>query len=169
MSDTKLARAIFEKWNANLKDKDRSWKGVPSNFEEIFDELSTAGVPFDAAYELLPSTIAAHMPSAAVARNTYKAYKGKQAKTEKEFIEDWKKYISDCGHQAFYVFYKANPNSESTTSEEKKYGNMSAKEYRLQRSHADSFPVLDTAALEKRLEAGMGNLEDFLKALNDGN
>lgn len=168
MSDAKLGRVIFERWNANLKDKDRSWKGVPSNFEELFYELSNSGVPFDASYELVREAIAAHLPSTAIARNTYRAYKGKQLKTEKEFIEDWKKYISDCAHQAFFVFYKADSDSEASP-EEKKYGNMSVKEYKLQRSYADSFPVLDTAALEKRLEGGIGNLEDFLKALDNGN
>ena len=49
---------------------------------------------------------------------------------------------------------------------------MSAKEYKLQRSHAEQFPRLDTEELERRQQAGTYNpLEELpllLDKVNDG-
>ena len=60
----------------------------------------------------------------------------------------WKKEIKESAVQSFYAFF----NSELPTEEEKKYGSMSAREYRAQRKYADSFPTITYEEIQKRMK-----------------
>ena len=153
------ATLIFERWRASLRDRDRSVGAVSGNFDDLFDQLSSAGVSFEDAHKLLPQAIKAHQPAPAVARAIWKNAKNnpKNAEfTEKEFIDNWNKDIADRATNSFFAFFQV-PEENDDDGEPKIYGQMSAKEYKLQRRHADSYPILDTEELERRLQAGAYN------------
>lgn len=156
MSNSK-AKRILEKWIADLKDKDRSRPAVSGNFDELFHTLFESDVNFETARELLDDAVKAHLPASGLARKIYKDIKRGKAtdKTEKEFVDEWCKHIKDCGYQSFYSLYS----EDEVAPEEKKYGNMSAREYRAQRKYATSFPKVDLVALRKRAK----DIEEALK------
>jgi|SRR5581483_176642 len=170
MSDETLANHILKKWEGELRSKDRGWDSVRPNFEELFFDLYKNNVPFEIAHGMLNQAIAAHFPNHFSANKTWNRVKKSEqysGTTFKEFLDDWKKGIHDQGMEAFYSIYAPPADkTEETTKEETKYGNMSQKEYRLQRRYAESFPILDTTELEKRLAQGMDNYEDFFKDLD---
>lgn len=161
---------ILEEWVANLKNKDRSAPYVESNFEEFFQALKRANATFDEAHDLLPRAIKAHQPSPFLIKRVYKSMKadGRADGTEKEFEEIWTKDIADKGSSALYgVFPRPkNIDEEDEDPEPKVFGSMSAKEYKLQRKHADSFPILDTEELERKMLTGTYNpVEDIANIL----
>lgn len=166
MESNKLAKHLFEKWAAELRNKDRKWDSVSANFEELFFDMFTNSVEFEHAHEIIKQAVGKHLPNHAQARNTYKFTKDKESITFNEFVANWKQGIEDKAIEAFYSIYKAEPENKEAVAEEKKYGNMSAKEYRLQRRYADSFPTLDTAELEKRMAQGVTDPEEFFKGLD---
>ena len=145
---------IYEKWKASLRDKDRSKDAVSINFGELFDAFNTAGATFDEAHSYLAQAIKAHLPSPGLAKNTWKLVKNNPnnaGSSEKEFIDGWHKDIGDKATNSFYGIYSL-PEDKDEDPEPKVYGSMSAREYKLQRKHADSYPILDTEELEKRLQ-----------------
>lgn len=149
MKDDKRARLILDRWSSELSSKDRSRNSVMSNFEELFYDMWRANIPFDAAHSMLNEAVAKHFPSKSVAKFTFKRLKSHVDKDFREFLEDWKKSIHDKASQAFFSFYDVDGENQK---EEKKFGNMSAQEYGKQRKYADSFPVIDTDELQKKLD-----------------
>lgn len=151
MSKNKIASLLFEKWVSELKDKDRSRANVASNFDDLFNQLSNADIEFDDVHEMIDSIAKAHYPSDFIARKTYDATekkRGSERKTYQEFIDGWKKEIKESAVQSFYAFF----DSELPSEEEKKYGSMSAREYRAQRKYADSFPTITYEEIQKRMK-----------------
>lgn len=167
----KLAQHVFTKWAAELRGKDRSWNNVRPNFEELFFEMFNHEIPFEIAHQFLKHATAKHMPNMAMAKNTWARAKNNPqnaANTFQEWLAEWKKGIEDVGTEAFYSIY--SPPAEKTeevAAEEKQYGSMSKKEYRLQRRYAESFPILNTDELVRRLENGIDNYEDFFAGIAD--
>jgi hypothetical protein len=154
MPATKLD-LIYERWKASLRDKDRSKDFVSSNFDELFDALNSAGASFDEAHAYLAPAIKVHLPTAALAKAIWRVAKnnpGNLGMSEKEFTESWHKDIGDKATNSFYGVYPLVEDKDEDP-EPKVYGSMSAKEYKLQRKHADSYPVLDTEELERRLQS----------------
>lgn len=164
MSDNKLAKLIFERWAADLKDKDKTFKNVSSNFDELFYELWKGSVPFEAAHDIVREAVAEHLPSQSVAKWTYKNARNNMGKTFQEYLDDWKKDIKSAAHQSFFSFYKLEDESEQKVLE---HGNMSEKEYIAQRRYADAFPEVDIIAIKKQRDEMMklGNMtyEEFEK------
>lgn len=154
MSDSKRARLILERWVAELPKKDRSKGSLASNFEELFEDLSDASIPFDDAHDIMKEAIKHHYPSKSVAKFTFKNVKRDPNQSFDEWLDGWKKLIDNEATQAFYAFYKVD--GENKEKKEKKYGNMSVQEYSKQRKLADSFPTIDTdelqASIDKMLE-----------------
>lgn len=161
MTDDKRARLILERWVADLPNKDRSRANLSNNFEELFYDLYKANIPFDVAHGLLKEAIGHHFPSQSTAKWTYRNVRRDPNQTFAEFLDSWKKIIADSATQAFYSFYQVEGENKE---EEKKYGNMSAQEYMKQRRYADSFPTLDTDALQKKIDEIMKDEGDI-----DGN
>lgn len=167
---------LFDEWKASLKERDRSAAAVSDNFEALFEELKKANATFDEAHALLPKAIKAHQPPSAVARNIYRTTAKTNPKTaaytEKEFIEQWNQDIHDKGTNAFFEFFPRAKVDPDDDGEPKVYGQMSAKEYRAQRKYADSFPRLNTEALERALihqtYNPMDDLENILGDKKDG-
>lgn len=137
------AELIFDKWKAELANKDRSRTAVEGNFDELFSNLHRSKIKFDDAYAILDIAIKAHLPSDSIAKNTYRRLKRTAhiAKSETEFVTEWKANISAKAKQVFYSLYDIE--GTDTSNEEVKYGSMSAQEYRKQRKYADSHPLLD--------------------------
>jgi hypothetical protein len=146
MTDKERALLILERWVSDLASKDRTWKNVSANFEELFSTLSENNISYDTAHDLAKDAISHHLPSDAMIRYTYKASKKRSYMSEKEFGEDWVKDITNKGYAAFHDFYKMEGEAP-----EKQYGNISAAEYNRLRERALSFPVLDLAALKKQM------------------
>ena len=170
MSDEKIASHIFTRWAAELRDKDRSWDNVRTNFEDLFFDLHKADVPFNEANEFLKPAIIKHFPSLSTAKRTWNKHRHSEQNegvSFQEWLDEWKRNIDDMGVQAFHSIYSLPSDaSEEVKKQENLYGSMSAKEYRLQRRYAESFPELDTDILEKRLAAGIDNYEEFFKDLD---
>jgi hypothetical protein len=155
--DNKRARLILERWAADLRDKDRSRFKVTENFEELFNEMWRASIPFEIVHDMVSDAIKEHLPSGFVAKKTYATLKHQlQGKNYNEFLEDWKESIKDKAFQAFYTFYPIDGEGEK---EEKKYGNMSAQEYTKQLKYASSFPTIDIEALKKQREKMMHDID----------
>ncbi len=150
MKDDKRARLILERWVSELPDKDRSKNSLANNFEELFYDMYKANISFEAAHELLKQAIAHHFPTHSVAKFTYKNARRDPSQTFAEFLDGWKKLITDEATQAFYSFYSVE--GENIKKEEKKYGNMSAQEYSKQRKYANAFPTIDTDALQEKID-----------------
>ena len=157
-SDKTKANHILKRWSADLQNKDRSKSALDENFGELFYECWRASISFKAVEEILPEAIKAHLPSKYIANLTYKKMKPQlKGQTFNEFMDNWKKYISDKATAAFYAQYPIDGVEEE---EEKKFGSMSVQEYSKQRKYANSFPVLDTEALKREREEIMKRMED---------
>lgn len=162
-----LLELIFQKWKAELRLKDKGRDFVEENFTELFEELKRANVPFAEAHEALGKAIKEHLPSPAIAKNTYKkskTFKNISGFTEEEFIKNWHEEISAKGTRAFFSIYPRPKEADEDDTEPKIYGGgkISAREYRMQRDHADKFetisikdipdPVTDFMTEEELLE-----------------
>jgi hypothetical protein len=160
---------IFDEWKANLKQKDRSNAAVTSNFDELFEELKRANASFEEAHAVLAKAIKAHLPPQGLAKKIYKFGKDNpkiSCYTEKEFLDQWNQDITDKGTASFFDIFPRPKVDPDDDGEPKIYGSMSAKEYRAQRRYADSFPRLNTEALEramiKQTYNPMDDLENIL-------
>ena len=169
MTNKNTAQHLFNKWAAELRMKDRHWNNVQNNFEELFFELYKHEIPFEEANELVKLAVAKHLPDLGTAKRTFERVKKSEhysGDTFQEWLNGWKKGIEDQGMQAFYAIYTP-PALAEKAQEEKKFGSMSQMEYRKQRRYSESFPTLNTEELEKRLEAGINNFEDFFADLDN--
>jgi len=162
---------IYEKWKASLREKDRSREFVSANFDELFDAFNSAGATFEEAHAYLQQAIKVHLPAPGLAKATWKMVKNNPVNsemTEKEFIDGWHKDIGDKATNSFYHVYPL-PEDKDDDKEPKVYGSMSAKEYKLQRRHAESYPILNTEELEKDLQCNAYNpTEDILGEDDNG-
>lgn len=159
--DVKKANLIFDKWKAALKEMDRTRANVDNNFDILFSNLKNSKVSFETAHEILPKATTAHQPTDFVIDFVYKKTKG-FGKTKQEYADEWKENISASAKRMFYSLYDI----EGEAKEEKKeYGSMSAKEYRLQRKHAEAFPLIDWEKIEIKpmSEDDIKELENLVK------
>jgi hypothetical protein len=146
---------IYERWKAALQDKPKKRENVGSNFDELFDAFNSAGATFEEAHSYLQQAIKVHLPPPGLAKAQWKVLKNTPAhsdKTEKEFTDLWHQDITNRATNSFFYIYPL-PEDKDTDNEPKVFGSMSAKEYKLQRRNADSYPILDTEELEKRLQS----------------
>lgn len=152
------AELLFLKWKTDLATMDRSSASVESNFFILFSQMCLRSIPIDNALKILPRAIKAHQPSDTVLKRTWFLLDPAKKKKRKydSFCEDWLQSIENKGNNAFFEAYptwmsEETPEQEDDTSAPKMYGNMSEREYKLQRKYAESFPILDTSELEKQL------------------
>lgn len=161
MSESKMSELILEKWISSLPSRDRSKNQMPTNFDELFNEMKRSDVTFEDAKELLPKAIKAHQPSTMARKNTWKKYKQYLEVTEAEFYSEWAESIKNCATEAFFSNFPLKVNDDEDKAP-KVYGSMSAKEYKLQRKYADGFPTLNTDELERQFQERMKvNFEDI--------
>lgn len=157
---------LFEQWKSSLVERDRRTPSVQGNFEELFDVLKSEGLVLESAYDYLPKAIKAHSPSTSLVKTMFKKLKGSpkfQYSNEHEFEEQWIKDIADRANVAFFnVFPVQTKKSNDAEEEPPMFGSMTAKEYKLQRSHADSFPRLNIEDIKRqRQESNYDPLTDM--------
>ena len=143
---------IFQQWVASLQTRDRTWNAISGNFEELFTSLKHEGLVLESAYEYLSKAIKAHEPNLGLVRNVCRKQKaaGRQQPSEKEFYESWCKNIADKANIIFFEVFPVEV-KEAEPEDPIVHGSMTLKEYRAQRLHAEQYPVLDTAELERRM------------------
>lgn len=125
---------------------------MSANFDELFEKLKVEGVPYDLAHALVQRASIAHRPNKFILNIAFKGVKASgSGQSLQEFETDWKTLIEDAATVSFHDFFKTELDDpdEEPLKERGNYGNMSEKEYRAQRKHADSYPTLDTTELEK--------------------
>jgi len=142
---SKKAELIFMKWEADLAEMDRSKPAVEGNFDLLFDQLFRAKLKIDDALVFLDKATKAHYPSNSVIKHTYKKVKQfGQSDSLEDFESSWKSHISKAAKRVFFSIYEID---DSNQVNDKKYGNMSASEYRKQHKYADSHPSIDWEAI----------------------
>lgn len=158
------ADLIFDRWKAELKEMDRSRAHVYGNFELLFVTLDDSKISFEVAHRILGKAIQAHMPSKSVVDNVYRRLKPMlNGKSKPEFEEEWRENISASAKRAFYDLYSIDGAAQQ---EDKKFGSMSASEYKKQRKYAESYPVLDWKSIsiepikQDDLEIDLADLEE---------
>jgi hypothetical protein len=158
------AELIFDRWKSELKEMDRSRANVYNNFELLFVTLDDSKISFEVAHQILSKAIIAHYPSKSVVDNVYRRLKPVlHGKNKQEFEEEWKENISASAKRAFYGLYNIDGAADQ---EDKKFGSMSASEYKKQRKYAESYPVLDWQSIsiepitEDDLDINLADLEE---------
>lgn len=141
------AELIFMKWKAELADMDRSKPAVEGNFELLFDQFFRSKIKMADALPYLDKAIKAHYPSDFVVKFTHKRMKAFSSESIHDFELNWKELISNTAKRVFFCFYEID--GAETTVDTKKYGGMSASEYRKQQRYADSHPSIDWEAIIK--------------------
>jgi len=138
-----IAGRVFRKWKSDLADKDRTWNQLSSNFDELFYTLHVSQVDIDIAEPLIKEAAAAHMPPLSQAKRTWSTINNKAGRTFEEFVEGWRDSINTKAEQAFFVYYSV----VKVKAEERKFGNMSPREYAMQRDHVSNFGEIDFVKL----------------------
>lgn len=177
---------LFEQWKATLASRDRRSASVQANFEELFEILKSEDVSLEEAYEFLPKAVKAHAPSPSLVKTMFKKLKGSPKFdyfNERDFQEHWIEEIEGKAKVAFFNVYpvptKKVPKKkvEPEDTEPPLFGNMTAKEYKLQREHADAFPRLTVEEIKRRRAAAeaaanynpMDEIESILGKDTSGN
>lgn len=170
VNQEKKANLIFDKWKAELKEMDRSRANVEGNFDSLFSLMKESKICFDVAHSILPKAIVAHHPNQSVIDNVYKRVKI-SGKPKQEFADEWKENISAGAKRIFYSLYDIEGVAKDDEEGEKKYGSMSASEYRKQRKHAETYPQLDWTKikLEPMTIEDLLEMENMGKDLEDDN
>ena len=131
----------------------------------MFVTLDDSKISFEVAHRILPKAIEAHYPNKSVINNVWKRLKPLLAgtKNKDEFVEEWRENIAAAAKRAFYGLYSIDG---ATKQEDKKFGSMSASEYKKQRKYAEAYPVLDWTSINIEpmkpddLEIDLNELED---------
>lgn len=165
---------LFEQWKASLVERDRRTPSIQGNFEELFDILKNEGIELEAAHDFLSKAVKAHSPSSLLVKNMYKKLKSGpkfQWGTEREFEEQWIKDIGDRANVAFFNVFPIQTKKTHVEEEEPPmFGSMTAKEYKLQRDHADAYPRLDIDEIKRqRQELNYDPLADMQNLLGKTN
>ena len=152
MSANKTPTLIFEQWAAKLKSKQKTRLTMGELSEELFESLKTNGTSFDEAHEMISKAHKALMPPTTLMKRIYQTSNYRGNSTEKEFMDDWLDDIKKSVTESFFSIYPVKTVADDEDDAPKVYGSMSAKEYKLQRTYADSFPTLNTDELERQLQ-----------------
>lgn len=146
-----IAHMIYEKWCADLRNKDKSIGNVYNNFYELFDDMKKANIDFDGAYPYLEQAVRHHNPSPVLAKNIYKTRPNAQKHaTEQDFLSNWKQLIKDTGTSAFYDLYPLKSSDDDVKDKldgEVSLNGMSREEYNAQREYVKQFPKIDFSKL----------------------
>lgn len=143
---------IFQQWVASLSGRDKTRNAIQGNFDDLFRALKAEGLSTETAYEYLSKAIKAHEPNAALIKNVHRRIRAKGVNlSENEFAETWCKDIADKANAVFFELFPVETKKLEDEDGPIIYGSMTAKEYKAQRQHAEEYPRLDTAELEKKL------------------
>ena len=142
---TKKAELILHKWKMDLRTKPRTKDYVTANFDELVEKWYRCNVPIETAKELFSNAIKAHFPTQGCARAVFNKIRSTTKMSEREFLDSWNKNIEVQAYQSFYSYYDLDLPPEPV---KKQYGQMSEREYKLQRAYADSFESIDPKTID---------------------
>ena len=165
MTDKRVAKLIYDQWKSDLSNKDRSSKNMYNNFDELFYSMSMSDVEFDVAHSYLKEAIHAHAPNKFIAKRVYEGLKHQIDKTFDEFCIDWREHIKDTANQAFFAWFTIDGGSK----EERQFGNMSPREYSLQRKDVERFPHVNLMDILRQQEEILTEDYEDLEVPDGGN
>lgn len=145
---------LFEQWKAQLAERDRKTAAIQGNFEELFETFRAEGLVLESAYEYITRAVKAHSPSPSLVKTMWRKTKNSNFKynSEHEFEEAWVKDIADKANVAFFNVFPVQTKKNEEENEPVIYGSMTAKEYKAQREHADSYPRLNLEELKAKMQ-----------------
>jgi hypothetical protein len=146
--NNKIARQIFQKWKSELKDKNRSWGNIYSNFDDLAVEWYYAKLTLEDTHDIFTEAIRAHQPTVKVAKMAYAKSELKKFMSFDEFIKEWNEGIDDKAWQAYYSYYKATEAEEEIAKPTVVTGGMDRKEYAKQRRYAESFEMIEPGSIK---------------------
>jgi len=145
---------LFEQWKATLAGRDRRSASVQGNFEELFEILKSEELSLEGAFEYMPKAVKAHAPSASLIKTMFKKLRASPTfpfASENDFGENWVGEIEAKAKIAFFNVFPVPIKKKIVEVEEPPlFGNMTAKEYKMQREHADAFPRLTVEEIQRR-------------------
>lgn len=149
MSDTKKAKMVFDKWSAEFSGMSKTKDHYYDNFSNLFVDMKRIDIPFDVAYEFIKDAVNRHCPSSSTVKHIYKNSPNLHRRcSEQEFFEEWKGLIKSRAFEAFHDIYPIGEKQVERTDKAELPKGMSRDEYRLQRRHAESFPIIDISKIE---------------------
>jgi hypothetical protein len=174
----KKARELIKKWEKGLILKDKRKENLPELFSFIFIDLYSSGIPREIVEDCVKQIAICLYPPANISKPTYEKVKVEnpiyvKGLTYREWLEGWYRDILKEATKAFVEVYP-----EVKVEGVKKIGSMSHREYKLQRAHADSYPIIDPDSIQlaapsteyfDELEKELAKmLEDYDKAEDEG-
>ena len=161
-----LAERIFKKWDALLDNESKSKDNLDKTFKILFYDLWNKGIHFNIAIDYLPRAISSVAPPLDLVNFLYKSRGVKQYKSEKAFLDDWKKNNTKKAYSMFYSYYKETEGEDKPDPMEQMYGQMDSVEYEKQMRYAYSHPLVNLS--EINLEKGATDMLDaVLKKLEE--
>jgi len=156
---------IFDKWKTELEFKDVRTDCAEANFDELFQEVFTAGADFDEAHAILNTAIKAHQPPLSVGKKVYRRLKTQVPfianMTEREYIDSWNDKIAKIAKRVFYSYFYVE--GDKKVPLEEKASNKKAKdEYNRQRQMVDAIPLVDIEAIKEKMPPLNKNLMEEL-------
>ena len=136
----------------------------------MFYALKQIGVDFDLAKEIRDQAIEAHLPNRQTIKTNYRKWKNKYDSLE-DFEKSWARMISDAAINVFYIWFNAETEEHKQTLKEELFSvnekgetvapnGMSKEEYNRMRRYAESFPLVDVAALRRQRAERLKDFED---------
>lgn len=162
----KRANRLFDRWQADLQNYDRSYDNILNNFDALFFEMHNNSIPFDIAEEYITQAISAHMFDHGTAKSVYKRIKIVIHKSFDEFVKGWKEEIEVKCKEAFYTWYDLDENA--SPEEKQTYGGMTKRAYKKYRSYVDSFPHVDLKKLKAQQEQTTSTDNFLVEGETDG-
>ena len=138
----RTAKLIFEKWKSDFVNFDKKRDAVRANFDKLFGDLYDASIDFDIAYSYIEDAARRHIPRNDTAKWVWKSMKKFTASSYEDWLNNWREDIKSKCFQSFYDFYEIQEADKPKEKKTRKFGSMSAAEYKRQRAYADSFETL---------------------------
>jgi hypothetical protein len=142
------AQELIKKWKKAIINEEKGRENLPFIFSMIFSDFITYEIPEEVAESFIDK-ISSHLyPPPFVSKTVYLKTKATNYYfkniTFNEFINSWKLSIKET---AMKEFLEAYPPQEDKKI--KKIGGMNHVEYKLQRSHAESYPLIDPSSISQ--------------------
>ena len=162
-----LAERLFKKWDALLDNDTKSLDNLESTFADLFYELYNKGVDFNLAIDYLSRACSAVVPPKDLVTMLYKS-KGiaRYGKSERDWLDDWKKKINKIAYTVFYSYYKEQEGENREDPMGKMYGQMDSIEYEKQMRYAYSHPLVNLSEVNLEKDT-IDMLDAVLKKLEE--
>ena len=168
--DLQKILSSFEKRLKSLTPKDKNMKMMEEMLDDLFCDCYTQDIPREDIEPYIIKIAKMIYPNSFISKRYYNnvRYLPKyQGISYEDFIMHWKETLDEKTYLAFINHYPEEAEAVSV----KKIGSMDAKEYKAQRKHAESYPIIDTDSIqisEIDVEAIEKVIADLEKETKDG-